>query len=530
MCPLLAFAFHFFLVSQFLHYGDSLKVDSSEFLSWCTEHGIDRAGALGLIDRELARSGLLDFGRLVYPGFKAPRHIRYLAGLLESAERGEVRRLAISVGPGHGKSTLLQIFLAWFLGRGPGRRILALSAGEMLARRNSRAVRGIVQGESWPWPEVSLFGESLEEWQTTEGGGVRAIGQSGTVTGFRAEMILCDDVQAHAGTATTRDLAESWFREIVSTRLEPDGIVIVIQTRWDDGDLIGRLQGGESADQWTIVNIPTICVDEGDVLGRSIGEALWEERWPLALLEAKRLEIGASAFGAQYQGDPVPVGGKMFAEGWFTHRYEVLPTARYGSAEPVGTDLTRMLLGSAGAARPLPLLRLQWIDCAARTGIRNDRTAIATIASDMRDIFIEHVWVDRVAFPELKRKVVELHGRFEPSSVYVEEASNGYALLDELRGATAIPLVGVPAGKDRKEARAEAVTGLFEAGRIKFPRYAPWLGETLSEFLRFPHGRHDDIVDAVVSGISRMQALIARSVKNERWNQQVAGLDGWMRR
>lgn len=497
-------------------------------MSWCEAHGIDRVGALGLIDQELSRTGICDFGRLMFPGFASPRHVRYLAGLLESAERGEIRRLAISAPPGHGKSSLLQVFVAWYLGRGPSRRILALSASEMLSRRNSRSVRSMVQGEKWPWPEVSLVGESLEEWQTAQGGGVRAIGRTGTVTGFRADLALCDDVQPDAGTETTRDADEAWFREILSTRLEPDGIVVAIQTRWNDNDLIGRVQQGESADQWVVVNLPAIAEGE-DVLGRGPGEALWEERWPLRLLEEKRLEVGPAAFGAQYQGDPVPAGGKMFHEAWFDHRYEVLPRTRYiaEKAEP-GDALTRMLLGVA--ARPLPLVRVQSVDCAARTGVRNDRTAIATIASDMRDIYVEDVWFDRVGFPDLKRKTMELYGRFGPRTVYVEEASSGYALLDELRSSSALPLVGVKPGRDNHEARAEAVTGLFESGRVKFPRQAPWMPELLGEFLRFPHGRHDDIVDAVVLGISQMQAMIVRAARNEQWQQQASVFEGWMQR
>ena len=76
----------------------------------------------------LAQQSLVDFGSSVLPWFEAPRHIQYLAGLLERAERGEIPRLAISIAPGHGKSTLLQCFIAWFLGRDPRRRTLALSA------------------------------------------------------------------------------------------------------------------------------------------------------------------------------------------------------------------------------------------------------------------------------------------------------------------------------------------------------------------------------------------------------------------
>lgn len=496
-------------------------MDTAAVRAWCEEHGVDRDVALALINRELAKRRLVEFGYAVYPGFQAPKHIQYLSGLLERAERGEIRRIAISAPPGHGKSTLLQNFLAWFLGRDPRRRILALSASEMLARRNSRTVRGMVQSENWPWPDVKLVGESLEEWQTAQGGGVRAIGQTGTVTGFRAEMVLCDDVQPDAGTETSRATLEAWFREVLSTRLEPNGIAVVIQTRWHDADLIGQLQVGESADQWMFVNIPAIATDSDDVLGREVGEALWPERWPVELLEAKKAEITAAGFGAQYQGDPVPAGGAMFTPEWFGATPQTQGRNRYDAI-----PLVRKKLNSE--ERPAPVIRIQAIDCAAKTGVRNDRTAVSTLVSDLRDIYIEHVWVDRVGFTDLKRKVLELYGEFRPSRVYVEEASNGYALLDELRAE--IPLIGVKPGTDSKEARAEATTATFEQGLVKFPRYASWVQDALNEFLRFPNGRHDDIVDSIVLGISQMQVAIARVLSDERHSRQVQNLRGWMAR
>lgn len=76
--------------------------------------------------QELARRNLIDFAKRVSPGFKDPAHIRYLADLLERVESGGVKRLGISAPPGHGKSTLLQAFVAWILGRDPKRRVLAL--------------------------------------------------------------------------------------------------------------------------------------------------------------------------------------------------------------------------------------------------------------------------------------------------------------------------------------------------------------------------------------------------------------------
>ena len=104
--------------------------------------------------------------------------------------------------------------------------------------------------------------------------------------------------------------------------------------------------------------------------------------------------------------------------------------------------------------------------------------------------------------------------------LYVEEASSGFALVDSLRRATGIPIKGIIPGRESKEARAEAVTGLFESGRIKFPKDASWMHELLSEFLRFPYGRHDDIVDAVVLGITQLRDQIARGTQKRKFNNE----------
>lgn len=99
------------------------------------------AVALAAIDAAIARKALLEFSALVYPEFVASPHLVLLAGLLEQVERGDLRRLLVTLHPGAGKSVLLQAFASWYLGRNPRRKLIAASAGAELAERNSRASR-----------------------------------------------------------------------------------------------------------------------------------------------------------------------------------------------------------------------------------------------------------------------------------------------------------------------------------------------------------------------------------------------------
>ncbi|MDE2099954.1 MAG: phage terminase large subunit [Patescibacteria group bacterium] len=413
---------------------------------------------------EISTKSLLKFGDRVYRKFQAPKHIQYLAKKLEAVERGDIRRLAISLAPGHGKSTLLTVFLAWFLGRDATRRMLALSASESLAFRNSRYVREMVRSEKWPWPDVKLKGESLEEWYTNAGGGIRAIGKDGTVTGFRAEGILCDDIQKDAGTEASRQKDEEWFREVLTTRLEPGGFAVIIQTRWHDDDIIGRLAKGESADQWEFINIPVIA-DEDDPLGRAEGDVLWPERFSLEAIEFLKQECGPVAFAAQYMGDPIPRGGATYKEEWFKQRYTTLP--------------------------PLPIKALV-IDSAWKDGPRNDWSVLATWGSDKKNFYLLDVVRRKWEFPELQRQIIETYIRNECNILIVEDKQSGTAVIQQIKANTRFPVVSVTPTKD-KESRAESSTFAFEGGRVYLPESAPWLATWLNEHLRFPAGKDDQV-------------------------------------
>lgn len=87
----------------------------------------------------------------MYPSFRVPPHFEYIAGLLEKVERGEEKRLIISVHPGSGKSTLLQLFAGWYLGRNPANKIISTSAAEGLVVRNSRATWDLFSEPEWPF-------------------------------------------------------------------------------------------------------------------------------------------------------------------------------------------------------------------------------------------------------------------------------------------------------------------------------------------------------------------------------------------
>jgi len=425
----------------------------------------------------LARNRLLDFSGRLYPNFDAAPHLRMLAELLERVERGEIKRLIFTVHPGSGKSTLLQLFASWFIGRNPRRKVIEVSAGAELAERNSRAARGFFGEDAWPFDaKISSESAAMHRWSTTAGGGMFAIGAEGVVTGWRADLIIADDLMNSAGTAAERESLWAWFREVLTPRLEQHGAIVVVMTRWCEDDIPGRLLDAPDGKEWHLVRLPALA-EEDDPLGRKPGEALWPGRFNVGALQQRKIAMGSRAFETQFQGRPVPLEGNLIKASWFP-RYEAMP-------EPQSFKKVVMAL-----------------DAAVKMGVSNDYTAVAIIGVTESEFYLLDVVRKKVEFPELLRMCVSVKEQWGASAVYVEDASSGQALIQTLKTQSHLPIIPVKANAS-KIARVEGVTGTLEAGKVRLPKEAPWLLEFERELFAFPGGKHDDMVDAFVMGLSQ---------------------------
>jgi predicted phage terminase large subunit-like protein len=441
---------------------------------------VDNAKAVAIgraAQAELARRSLLDFATLVIPDFLKPGHLECLAELLEGVEHGDLRRLLITLHPGSGKSLLLQAFASWYLGRNPRRKVIAASAGAELAERNSRASRALFSEDSWPFDvELSKATTAQNRWDTVQGGGLVAVGVGGVITGWRADLIILDDLQNDALSPTERDSLWKWYREVLVPRLEPGGAIVQLQQRWGEDDLPGRIIESAEGPEWRVLRLPAIA-ETDDPLGRRPGESLWPQRWPLPELERQRVAMGTRAFECAFQGNPVPAEGNLIRAEWL-QRYDTLPA-----------EFTKVVCA---------------LDAAAKTGVRNDYSAIVKIGVTTNAFYVIDVWRAKVEFPALLRRVDALKDEMPtPSAIYVEDASNATALIQALRNETRAPIVPVTA-KGTKESRVEGITGTLEAKKVLLPKEAPWLFDFERELLSFPTGKHDDMVDAFALALSQV--------------------------
>lgn len=460
---------------------------------------------------ECARRHLVDFQARMDRDYTRARHLDALADHLEAVDRRDLDKLIVCLPPRHGKSrTIAQDFVAWTLGRDPSQQIILASYGAELAEHHSRRAREMISDERYPFADVQVDNTSraADRWATNRGGLVRASGVGGSLTGFGAHLLIIDDavkdIEA-AESALIRESVWSWYSTVARTRLNARGAQVVVGTRWHDDDIIGRLLNSPGAHQWTTLIFPAIA-DEDDRLGRNVGEALWPQRFPLTSYPSVEAgELSSRQFSALYQQRPQSAEGSIFKRQWFEYRYDGgMP--RSALPELMNPDSPF----SALVQRAPRVHTIMALDAASKTGISNDFSAIVVLASDGANIFVVDVVRRRVEFTDLLQLVLETQRKWSCERLVIEEASAGVAIVQTLRAHTNLPVIGIPP-RSSKVARAEAASVAFECGRVKLPKHAPWLDDFISEFLNFPVGRHDDMVDAFSYGIAALNSSAARS-------------------
>lgn len=418
--------------------------------------------------------------------------------------RGENRRLIINMPPRSLKSIMASVaFPAFVLGRDPRRRIICVSYSSDLATKHAADCRAVVASRWYQavFPGTRIGGKDTQsEFTTTQRGGRQATSIGGTLTGRGGDLIIIDDPlkgQDAMSEAKRAEVIQSYSNTLIS-RLDDKrtGSIIVVMQRVHMDDLTGYLlQGG--GEDWTVLSLPAIAMAEQDipllhgrVHHRQIGDVLSSREPPEILNELKR-DMGGDAFEAQYQQQPVPPGGMIVKRDW-VQRYKDLPTDRRG------------------------FMVVQSWDTAAKGGPANDYSVCTTWLKDLTGAqhFLVHVWRDRVDYPGLKKKVVELAQTFDAKKVLIEDSTTAMALIQELRP-TVRGLTAIKPENDKKSRMAVAAAQ-FEAKQVYFPLTAPWLKDLETELFSFPGGRHDDQVDSI------SQALLHRNKTMETWARLAA--------
>jgi len=149
------------------------------------------------------------------------------------------------------------------------------------------------------------------------------------------------------------------------------------------------------------------------------------------------------------------------------------------------------------------------VDPAISESPEADRTAFCRVAFDRArgDIYVLDMYADRIGFPEQVKMVEEWAVRRPLPFVMKQgkirkvgvEANAYQQALSKTAYIRLLPVIEVKQKKNKID-RMLGIQPHFEAGRIKFPhpRFGvSWWNQFENEYLSFPRGRHDDMMDAL---------------------------------
>ena len=256
--------------------------------------------------------------------------LEFLNRRIHETMRTPSGRLVISIPPQEGKSHLMQRAIVRRMVDNPDGRFGFASYSAALARRSGRIVRGLLEThEETLGLGVARDRRDAADWEIRgHRGGMFSVGVGGSLTGrpIDAGLVVDDPTkdQQDAESLTVMEGLVDWWETVALTRLAPGAWVIVIQTRWDEKDLAGRLIGAG----WPHINIPALADGESvDALNRPVGEYLVSAlgRNPADWVK-RRNEMGERAWYALCQGMPSPPAGGIYLREWFDRdRVDSLP-------------------------------------------------------------------------------------------------------------------------------------------------------------------------------------------------------------
>lgn len=455
----------------------------------------------------------VDWVRRVRPRFRWYRHARVIAGVLQRVADGELSRVMIFTEPRIGKSEeVSRLFSAYFLYRYPERWVGLNSYAADLAYTLSRAARDNYRSSGG---QVRRDVEAVRHWETPEGGGMWAAGVGGPITGKGFHLGLIDDPLKNAEEAASETIREGhkeWYRSTFYTREEPDGAIVVIQTRWNEDDLSGWLLDEEyvessaeegQPERWHIVSLPAIKEDDAQEFPptctvepdwRAAGEACCPERHPLEKLKKIARRVGEYFWSALFMQRPSPKGGTVFKRESFEVVGAVPPGARYvrywdkAGTEGGGAYSAGVLLAVAsGVYYVVDVVRGQW-DATARNAVIKQ-----TAALDASTYGRVSIWLEQEPGS----------GGKESAQISVKDLA-GYAAFAE-------PVTG---DKLFRAQPLAAQAGVRNVKLVNAPeRPSLWIAKYLDELAAFPTGKYKDQVDASSGAFNKLALVGNRKLR-----------------
>ncbi len=221
------------------------------------------------------------------------------------------------------------------------------------------------------------------------------------------------------------------------------------------------------------------------------GELLDPGRVTEEQMVQREKELGPFS-SAQLQQQPVPSTGGIFKREWLAKFWS--PPTHHIPGTILLPDLKKMQLCQS------------W-DMTFKKSADADRVAGGVWARHGSQYFLLDEVCRRMSYTETKQAMRDMRDKWPRArACLVEDKANGSAILDEMSKELSGLIAVDPEGG--KEARAWAVSPLFQAGNVILPHPSMagywWVNAYIEELARFPKAPHDDEVDETTQALNHL--------------------------
>lgn len=279
---------------------------------------------------ELCRRDFWEFCKTLAPDFymEGRDYLKEFCYALQEFYETDERVLIINMPPRHGKSRTAGLFAQWIFGKKPSEKIITGSYNEQLSTTFSRGVRNAIQerkaskerivySDIFPNTQIKRGSSAANLW-TIEGQHISYLATSpgGTVTGFGATVMILDDIVKNAEEAMNETVLEShwtWFTNTMLSRLEKNGKLVIIATRWNTKDLSGR-----AIDHYKSIGMPVKVITKKAL--QDDGTMLCDGVLDRAAYELIVKTMGREIVEANYNQNPIDLVGRLYNLGFQTYK------------------------------------------------------------------------------------------------------------------------------------------------------------------------------------------------------------------
>ena len=312
---------------------------------------------------------------------------------------------------------------------------------------------------------------------------VTAYGLGGNLVSQHYDLIICDDLINRDFISTTEMKQKPilFFKDALDL-LEPTGQIFFLGTRWSDDDLYGWLMDKSNAEQvWKNFDVMVRKAYEGNLETGENLQLLFPQKYTQEVLLTLKQNKGPVEFSAQYLNDPMPQESAKFKSEWF-----------------------KQVLEDELKVRELNYFTM--VDPAIGQKKESDKTAIVTIAVDQYNnwFFVNAIW-DHLLPNQIIDNMFYNYEQYHPIKIGIEltayQKSLQYALVDEMRRRNIfLPIVELKAERSKQE-RIEGLIPRYANGTLFHLTQANYRTDLEEQLMRYPVGKHDDLIDALAYGL-----------------------------